>query len=166
MIVYCDNRECPFLEETGKRIFEKCMASDVTISPSDGEIECPGGQFQNVHDTNVGSMTSIEQLSNLLTVAQDEGEITPEEFEKFHDLLDRVPSVEQENKRDIPMPPSETIDTTWGIECKRPVCPNCDYYLPMVHFFPLNKDASGNAKRITYCEHCGQAIDWRGFNYE
>lgn len=77
-------------------------------------------------------------------------------------MLDKMPTVDQEIKRDIPIPPNETIDTTWGIERKRPVCPNCDYYLPMVHFFPLNKDASGNAKRITYCEHCGQAIDWSG----
>lgn len=120
----------------------------------------------DVPDIRIGSMTSIEQLSNLLTVAQDEGEITPEEFEKFHDLLDRVPSVEQVDKRDIPMPPNTTIATTWGIKHKHPVCPNCDYYLPMVHFIPMSEDASGDAKRITYCEECGQAIDWRGFEYE
>lgn len=120
----------------------------------------------DVPDIRIGSMTSIEQLSNLLTVAQDEGEITPEEFEKFHDLLDRVLPVEQVDKRDTPIPPNTTIDPTWGIKHKHPVCPNCDYYLPIVHFFPLSEDASEDAKRITYCEECGQAIDWRGFNYE
>ena len=55
MIVYCDNGNCAYRRTGGEKgDFNVCMASDVTISTSDGEIECPGGQFPNVPDTNIG----------------------------------------------------------------------------------------------------------------
>jgi len=50
-------------------------------------------------------------------------------------------------------PPIKTIDTTWGVKKEVPVCPMCDCYLPMTYFV-------GDGKKITYCENCGQAIDW------
>ena len=64
-----------------------------------------------------------------------------------------VPFVEPE--RDTPMKPIETHDKAWGIPSKQAVCPKCDYYLGHVAFLGDYK-----GKRITYCETCGQAIDW------
>ena len=46
-----------------------------------------------------------------------------------------------------------TTDMTWGIATKQPVCPVCDSYLTMTYFI-------GDGKKITWCSHCGQAIDW------
>ena len=57
--------------------------------------------------------------------------------------------------RDIPIKPTETTDKAWGIPHRQAVCPRCDYYLGHVAFLGDYK-----GKRITYCETCGQAIDW------
>ena len=64
-------------------------------------------------------------------------------------------------ERDIPIKPIETTDTAWGIPNKQAVCPKCDYYLSHISFLGDYK-----GKRITYCETCGQAIDWEGWNWD
>ena len=71
----------------------------------------------------------------------------------------KVPSAQPE--RDIPMKPNETIDSSWGIRKKQAVCPKCDYYLGRVEFI-----GNPNGKKVTYCETCGQAIDWEGWEWE
>lgn len=64
MMIYCDNENCEYRRAEGaKGDFGVCMASDITISTSDGEIECPGGQFPNVPDTNVGEQTMSDLIS-------------------------------------------------------------------------------------------------------
>lgn len=63
--------------------------------------------------------------------------------------------------RDIPKKPREIMDNTWGIHKKQAVCPKCDYYLGHVSFLGDYK-----GKRITYCETCGQAIDWEGWTFD
>ena len=73
-------------------------------------------------------------------------------------ILDQ-PSVEPE--RDVPVRPIETTDKAWGIPSKQAVCPKCDYYLGHVAFLGDYK-----GKRITYCETCGQAIDWEGWDFD
>lgn len=65
-----------------------------------------------------------------------------------------------QSERDIPMKPNETTDMAWGIPKRQAVCPNCDYYLGNVAFLGDYK-----GKRITYCETCGQAIDWEGWEF-
>ena len=75
------------------------------------------------------------------------------------DTLDELPSAEPE--RDIPMQPNETIDSSWGIRKKQATCPKCDYYLNRIYFLGDSKK-----KKITYCETCGQAIDWEGWEWE
>jgi len=70
-----------------------------------------------------------------------------------------MPSAQPE--RDIPMKPNETIDSSWGIRKKQAVCPKCDYYLGHVEFI-----GNPNGKKVTYCETCGQAIDWEGWEWE
>ena len=69
------------------------------------------------------------------------------------------PSAELE--RDIPIKPIETTDKAWGIPSKQAVCPKCDYYLGHIAFLDDYK-----GKRITYCEVCGQAIDWEGWEFD
>ena len=68
---------------------------------------------------------------------------------------DHLPSAEPE--RDIPVKPDETIDRAWGIPNRQAVCLNCDCYLGMVQFL------NGGKRKVTYCESCGQAIDWEGW---
>lgn len=75
------------------------------------------------------------------------------------DLIEQLPSAEHE--RDIPIKPIETTDRAWGIPNRQAVCPKCDYYLGHIAFLDCYK-----GKRITYCETCGQAIDWEGWDFD
>ena len=61
-------------------------------------------------------------------------------------------------EKQIPKKPNKTIDSSWGVKKEVHVCPVCDYYLTEVHFIAPQKIESN--KKITYCETCGQAIDW------
>ena len=88
-------------------------------------------------------MLSVEEINEAYNVV----------IKVFEDL----PSVQPE--RDKPMKPIETTDMAWGIPKKQAVCPKCDYYLGHVSFLGDYK-----GKRITYCETCGQAIDWEGWD--
>ena len=74
-------------------------------------------------------------------------------------VLRWLPSAQPE--RDTPIKPKETTDTAWGIPARQAVCPKCDYYLGHVAFLGDYK-----GKRITYCETCGQAIDWEGWDFD
>ena len=73
--------------------------------------------------------------------------------------IEKLPSAQPE--RDIPVKPIETTDKAWGIPSRQAVCPKCDYYLGHVAFLGDYK-----GKRITYCETCGQAIDWEGWEFD
>ncbi len=70
-----------------------------------------------------------------------------------------LPSAQPE--RDIPLKPIETMDKAWGIPKRQAVCPKCDYYLGHIAFLGDYK-----GKRITYCETCGQAINWEGWDFD
>lgn len=74
-------------------------------------------------------------------------------------MIKRLPPAQPE--RDIPVKPIETTDKAWGIPKRQAVCPKCDYYLGHVAFLGDYK-----GKRITYCEVCGQAIDWEGWKFD
>ena len=65
-------------------------------------------------------------------------------------------------EKQIPKKPNKAIDSSWGIKKEVHVCPVCDYYLTEVHFIAPQKIAQN--KKITYCETCGQAIDWSELN--
>ena len=71
------------------------------------------------------------------------------------EYIKQMPSAQPE--RDTPRKPTETTSRMWGIREKEPVCPKCGYYLGHWRFL---------GKRITYCEHCGQAIDWEGWDFD
>ena len=74
-------------------------------------------------------------------------------------MLRDLPSAQPD--RDIPVKPVEATDKAWGIPSRQAVCPKCDYYLGHVAFLGDYK-----GKRITYCETCGQAIDWEGWEFD
>jgi len=74
-------------------------------------------------------------------------------------IMQDLPSAQPE--RDIPKKPIPTTDRAWGIPLRQAVCPNCNVYLGMIHFISEN----GKTK-VTYCETCGQAIDWEGWDYD
>lgn len=78
-------------------------------------------------------------------------------YDNLLNALNEVPPAQPE--RDKPMKPIKTTDRAWGIPKKQAVCPKCDYYLGHVSFLGDYK-----GKRITYCETCGQAIDWEGWD--
>jgi len=73
------------------------------------------------------------------------------------DAVNMQPTIQPE--RDIPVKPNETTDTTWGIPRRQAVCPKCDCYLVDVLFLVNRKD-----RKVTYCDTCGQAIDWEGWD--
>ena len=78
---------------------------------------------------------------------------------RLDEWINNLPSAQPE--RDIPLKPIETTDRAWGIPSRQAVCPKCDYYLGHVAFLGNYK-----GKRVTYCETCGQAIDWEGWNFD
>lgn len=55
--------------------------------------------------------------------------------------------------KQIPKKPTNGVDRAWGTPTKEAICPACDYALGHWEFI-------SGGKKITYCEHCGQAIDW------
>ena len=62
--------------------------------------------------------------------------------------------------RRIPREPTEAEDSSWGIRTREAACPICGSYLGHVSFL------GDGENRITYCETCGQAIDWNGWEEE
>lgn len=61
-------------------------------------------------------------------------------------------------EKQIPKKPNKTIDSSWGTKKEVHTCPVCDCDLTEVYFIaPQESEIKG---KITYCEACGQAIDW------
>lgn len=87
--------------------------------------------------------------------ANDDGSL--DEFDT-EAILRRLPSAQLE--RDIPKKPNETTDRTWGIPHRQAVCPNCDRYIGTMYFIGEGK------RKISYCDSCGQAIDWEGWGFD
>nr|DAJ03554.1 MAG TPA: Protein involved in formate dehydrogenase formation [Bacteriophage sp.] len=61
-------------------------------------------------------------------------------------------------EKQIPKRPNKTIDSSWGIQKEVHTCPVCDCDLTEVYF--IAPQESKIKEKITYCEACGQAIDW------
>lgn len=112
------------------------------------------------------AIDAVKRNAFRLTVAEEqnsEGHVAWSAYAVYTDVLEgallELPSAQPE--RDIPIKPIEATDRAWGIPHKQAVCPKCDYYLGHVAFFDTYK-----GKRITYCESCGQAIDWEGWDFD
>ena len=102
---------------------------------------------------------AIDEVKRLHDVAWANWKETRISANTMIDALKDLPSAQSE--RDIPVKPIKTTDKAWGIPHRQTVCPKCDYYLGHVAFLGDYK-----GKRITYCETCGQAIDWEGWNFD
>ena len=70
--------------------------------------------------------------------------------------LRKLPSAQPD--RDIPIKPAEATETYLGRCVRTAVCPKCDYHLGRVYFLSDGHDIG--VRKISYCETCGQAIDW------
>lgn len=119
------------------------------------------------HERRFDDLISRQQAIDKAKKRHDffRGATTPADKARRDELLEmtvwlsELPSVQP--ARDVPMKPLETTDKTWGIPRRQAVCPKCDYYLGNVAFLGDYK-----GKRVTYCETCGQAIDWEGWEDE
>lgn len=49
--------------------------------------------------------------------------------------------------------------TSWGRTYFQPICPKCDKYVVPTEFI-------GSGEKISYCDSCGQALDWEGVNWQ
>ena len=72
--------------------------------------------------------------------------------------LKNMEMIVQALEKQIPKKPNKTIDSSWGTQKEAHTCPVCDYGLTGVHCSAPQKIESN--KKMTYCETCGQAIDW------
>ena len=63
-------------------------------------------------------------------------------------------------KKQIARKPNKAIDRTWGIENEVNVCPVCDCYLTSVHFISIDENEVKGTNKVSYCETCGQKIDY------
>lgn len=61
-------------------------------------------------------------------------------------------------EKQIPKKPNKEISSSWGTQKEVHTCPVCDCYLTEVYFIAPKE--SKIKEKITYCEACGQAIDW------
>ena len=77
----------------------------------------------------------------------------------YAQVLDKLIASKQTG-RDKPIKPDKTIDHAWGIKSVQAICPKCDCYLGAVYFL------ADSDKKITYCETCGQAIDWSEWEWD
>ena len=96
-------------------------------------------------------MTEQEAIKELYKI-RPRGGIIPQK------RADALEMAIQSLEKQIPKKPNKTIDSSWGTQKEAHTCPVCDYYLTEVHFIEPQKIESN--KKITYCETCGQAIDW------
>ena len=97
-----------------------------------------------------------DDYSNVLKEAKSMG---CNEIKALYNIpLKNMEMIVQALEKQIPKKPNKTIDSSWGVKKEAHTCPVCDYYLTEVHFIAPQKIESN--KKITYCETCGQAIDW------
>ena len=99
---------------------------------------------------------AIEKLKNMRLYMQIEDENNDCKFTEDDYKANEMAI--QALEKQIPKKPNKAIDSSWGIQKEAHTCPVCDYYLTEVHFIEPQKIESN--KKITYCETCGQAIDW------
>lgn len=71
----------------------------------------------------------------------------------YKDKLKAIDMAIEALEKQIPKKVEYGIDGSWGTEKEQPVCPVCDYFITRTQFI-------GEGKKVTYCDHCGQAIDW------
>ena len=91
---------------------------------------------------------------------QEAKAIALEALEKIqqYKALGTVEELRIAKEKQIPKKPNKAIDSSWGIKKEVHICPECDCFLTEVQFYTETKIEPN--KQITYCDNCGQAIDW------
>lgn len=110
-------------------------------------------EFQQSIDLPFGSNVSKEAAKLAIQAL--------EEVQKYREI-GSMEECRAAREKQIAKKSNKAIDSSWGIKKEVHVCPACDYYLTEVHFIAPQKIESN--KKITYCETCGQAIDWSDDN--
>ena len=85
---------------------------------------------------------------------------TDKKYLKSHNICDGEEidiAIEALEKR-IPKKTDKVMDRTWGTKEELDVCPLCGCYIRKIYFF--NDGKKEPCKKMSYCEHCGQAILW------
>ena len=101
-------------------------------------------------------MTESEAIKEIET-SIELAKMCTQNFERTKEIEAYAMAIKALEKQ-IPKKPNKTIDLSWRVRKEAHTCPVCDYYLTEVHFIAPQKIESN--KKITYCETCGQAIDW------
>lgn len=97
-------------------------------------------------------MTASEAIETIQFDLEIGGEI---QSQVMHDAIDvAIQALEKQ----IPKKPNKTIDSSWGTQKESHTCPVCDCDLTEVYF--IAPQESKIKEKITYCEACGQAINW------
>ena len=74
------------------------------------------------------------------------------------DAIEDLPFAQSE--RDIPKKVVKTIDMTCGFPIRKAFCPWCNVHIRELNFF------KEDPHKISWCDICGQAIDWEGWDEE
>jgi hypothetical protein len=119
----------------------------------------------------INILKMVETHGSLTTKAKDMAIKALEEMAKIKEMGDCyiIPKngvwevngidIHKAIEKQIAKKPNKAIDTSWGVHKEVNVCPVCDCFLTEVQFIDCDETKEG--KRISYCETCGQAIDWK-----
>jgi len=88
-------------------------------------------------------MTMSSSLRSRVNKLAYEGHISQADADRIRDALEKQ----------MPKEVDFTVDCSWGVKTKQPVCSVCGHYLTKIVFI-------GDSNKVTYCEHCGQKVLW------
>nr|DAH79745.1 MAG TPA: TFIIB zinc-binding [Bacteriophage sp.] len=74
------------------------------------------------------------------------------------ELIEAMKIAIQALEKQIPKKPNKETSSSWGTKKEVHTCPVCDCYLTEMYF--IAPQESKIKEKITYCDACGQAIDW------
>ena len=134
-----------------------CISRQAAIDAVDKLSDEPIGYLEAAIDALVdlpSAQPDTDRIYTELSKAYNVKGLPDEAIGIIGDLMLSLDGPSAQLDRDIPKKPTETTDRAWGIPHRQAVCPNCDCYLVDVYFI------DGSKRKVTYCESCGQAIDW------
>lgn len=145
-------------------IEKECINRDCDRNCANCDIVQKVEDLNNAYDMAISALEEVEKYRNIGVVSADELEQdlllykADREILSMYNSLGAVEELRVAKEKQIPKKPNTAIDSSWGIKKEVHVCPVCDCYLTEVHFIGVHKIESN--KKVTFCENCGQAIDW------
>lgn len=98
-------------------------------------------------------MSKLDGRNNLEAVGKEVPIMLVQDIEALKMAIEAL-------EKQIPKKAEWTDDPIWGelgVKKKTPMCPICGYSVEDRHFII-------GGQKVTYCDHCGQAIDWSVLN--